>query len=115
MDSKSAALRVVAVQFSAFVFGEALQERHDFGFVACAVDVPEVPMTALFEPNEPGEVGPRGDEGLGDGNGGDLVAGPMEGKDRNVELVRSGDLVQFVGLAPSYESLVSALREAGLT
>ena len=25
-----------------------------------------------------------------------------------------GDLVKFVGLAPSYESLVSALREAGL-
>ena len=25
-----------------------------------------------------------------------------------------GDLVKFVGLAPSYESLVGALREAGL-
>ena len=25
-----------------------------------------------------------------------------------------GDLVKFVGLAPSYESLVAALREAGL-
>lgn len=25
-----------------------------------------------------------------------------------------GDLVRFVGLAPSYESLIDALREAGL-
>ena len=100
MGSKSAPLRVVAVRFSAFVFDEALQERHDFGFVASAVNVPEIPMTALFEPNEPGEVGPRGDERLGDGNGGDLVAGPVEGEDRNVELVSTGDLVQFVPFHP---------------
>ena len=32
----------------------------------------------------------------------------------NAPAVVIGDLVKFVGLAPSYESLVGALREAGL-
>jgi hypothetical protein len=37
-----------------------------------------------------------------------------ENRITNAPALVVGDLVKFVGLAPSYESLVGALREAGL-